>query len=298
VQRVALLKVSQQTEKGGGTNRKGEKFMPKVTMKMLLESGVHFGHQTNRWNPKMKPYIFGARNGIYIVDLQQTVGMFDVAYNFVVDTVASGKELLFVGTKKQAQETVREEAVRCAMPFVNHRWLGGMLTNFSTIKNSIDRLNTLDKMFEDDSIHAFPKKEIMKFQKERDKLEKVLGGIRKMSGIPGCIFVIDPKKEIIAVKEARKLGIPVVAIVDTNCDPDDIDYIIPGNDDAIRAVKLFSSKIADAVEEGKERFEEMIQAQTDKEEILDEDEKMDVPESIETKEMDIIEESGITEEVQ
>ncbi len=260
--------------------------MARITMKMLLEAGVHFGHQTNKWNPKMKTYIFGARNGIYIVDLQQTVGMFDVAYNFVVDLVSSGKEVLFVGTKKQAQESIKTEAERCSMPYVNQRWLGGMLTNFDTIKKSIDKLNHLDSMFEDESINAFPKKEILGLQKERDKLEKVLGGIRHMVELPGAIFVVDPKKELIAVKEANKLSIPIVAIVDTNCDPDDINFVIPGNDDAIRAIKLFSSKIADAVTDGKQRFEELIQAQTDKGEMEEpafEDVEADVPESVETK---------------
>lgn len=266
--------------------------MSYVSMKMLLESGVHFGHQTNRWNPKMKPYIFGARNGIYIVDLQQTVQLFDVAYNFVVDRVSSGKEVLFIGTKRQAQESIKTEAERCGMPYVNHRWLGGMLTNFVTIKKSIDRLNKLDEMFENESINAFPKKEILGLQKERAKLEKVLGGIRYMKGLPGCIFIIDPRKELIAVKEAKKLGIPIAAIVDTNCDPDNIDYIIPGNDDAIRAIKLFASKIADAVLEGKKRFDEIIQAESDKEEKEAEQtgEELDVPESVETKDVEGIEE--------
>lgn len=257
--------------------------MAYVSMKMLLESGVHFGHQTNRWNPKMKPYIFGARNGIYIVDLQQTVQLFDVAYDFVVETVASGGNLLFVGTKRQAQESVKTEAERCGMPYVNQRWLGGMLTNFTTIKKSIDRLNKLDEMFENESVNAFPKKEIMKLQKERDKLQKVLGGIRSMGRLPGALFVIDPKREIIAIKEGRRLGIPIIAIADTNCDPDDIDYIIPGNDDAIRAIKLFSLKMADAVEEGKRRHEERVQAASDKDESLEE---ADVPESVETKGVD------------
>jgi small subunit ribosomal protein S2 len=288
-----------------GVEEKNEQrrfYMAQLSMKMLLESGVHFGHQTNRWNPKMKEYIFGARNGIYIVDLQQTVHMFDVAYNFIVDTVASGKEVLFVGTKRQAQESIKAEAERAGMPHVNQRWLGGMLTNFVTLKKSIDRLNSLDAMFEDESINAFPKKEILKLQKERDKLQKVLGGIRNMKSLPGGIFIIDPKKEIIAVKEANKLGIPIAAIVDTNCDPDNIDYIIPGNDDAIRAIKLFSSKMADAVLEGKRRFEEMIQAESDKEDIKEDleveleeaaavEEELDVPESVETKEAEITEES-------
>ncbi len=262
--------------------------MASISMKLLLEAGVHFGHQTNKWNPKMKPYIFGARNGIYIIDLQQTVGMFQAAYDFVVNLVAEGKEVLFIGTKKQSQEAVKEEAERCAMPYVNQRWLGGMLTNFNTISKRIERLNGLQKMFEDDSIKAFPKKEIMKLQKEMNKLEKVLGGIKAVKRLPGGLFVVDPKRESIAIKEAQKLRIPIVAIVDTNCDPDDIDYIIPGNDDAIRAIKLFASKIADAVVDGKKRFEENIQAHTDKEvpvEILTGIDTMesDVPESVETK---------------
>ncbi len=257
-----------------------EDCMAQVSMKMLLESGVHFGHQTNRWNPKMKTYIFGARNGIYIIDLQQTVQMFDVAYNAVVDAVASGGEVLFVGTKRQAQESIKTEADRAGMPYVNQRWLGGMLTNFITIKKSVDRLNKLDSMFEDESINAFPKKEILGLQKKRDKLQKVLGGIRNMNARPGIVFVVDPKRESIAVKEAGKLGVPIVAIVDTNCDPDDIDYIIPGNDDAIRAIKLFSSKIADAALEGKRRLEELIRAQSDKEEAQ-ENEEQDAQESVE-----------------
>jgi len=265
--------------------------MASISMKLLLEAGVHFGHQTNKWNPKMKPYIFGARNGIYIIDLQQTVEMFQSAYQFVVDTVAAGGTLLFVGTKKQSQEAIREEANRCGMPYVNQRWLGGMLTNFSTIKKSIDRLNYLDKMFEDDSIKAFPKKEGLKLQKERDKLQKVLGGIRIIKNQPQGLFIVDPKREDIAVNEAKKLRIPLVAIVDTNCDPDDIDFVIPGNDDAIRAIKLFSSRIADAVMEGKKRFEERIQAENDKgaptappvQPVAADNEEPDVPESVETK---------------
>ncbi|MGZ3606461.1 MAG: 30S ribosomal protein S2 [Syntrophales bacterium] len=262
--------------------------MANISMKLLLEAGVHFGHQTNKWNPKMKPYIFGARNGIYIIDLQQTVGMFQAAYDFVVDMVGSGGELLFVGTKKQSQEAVKEESERCGMPYVNQRWLGGMLTNFNTINKRIERLNLLEKMFSDDSIKAFPKKEIMKLQKEMNKLEKVLGGIKIIKRLPGGLFVVDPKRESIAVKEAQKLKIPIVAIVDTNCDPDDIDYIIPGNDDAIRAIKLFSSRICDAVVEGKKRFEEHIQADSDKEAAAlapekGEDVETDVPESVETK---------------
>ncbi|OPY14836.1 MAG: 30S ribosomal protein S2 [Syntrophus sp. PtaU1.Bin005] len=260
-----------------------------ISMKSLLEAGVHFGHQTNKWNPKMKPYIFGARNNIYIIDLQQTVGLFQTAYNFVIDTVSGGGELLFIGTKKQSQDSIRDEASRCGMPYVNQRWLGGMLTNFVTIKKRIDRLNSLDQMFEDDSVRAFPKKEIMGLQKEKEKLSKVIGGISKMKRLPSAMFVVDPKRETIAVNEARKLNIPIVAIVDTNCDPDAIDYIIPGNDDAIRAIKLFSSKFADAVLEGKRRYEEKLQAETDKDtepaalQAADNSES-DVPESVETKE--------------
>jgi small subunit ribosomal protein S2 len=265
-----------------------ESYMASISMKLLLEAGVHFGHQTNKWNPKMKPYIFGARNNIYIIDLQQTVGLFQTAYNFVVNTVAEGSEILFVGTKKQAQESIREEAERCAMPYVNQRWLGGMLTNFATIKKSIDRLNHLDKMFNDESIKAFPKKEILKLQKERDKLQNVLGGIRRMKGVSGGLFVVDPKRESIAINEAKKLKIPIVAIVDTNCDPDDIDYLIPGNDDAIRAIKLFTSKFADAALEGKKLFEERMQAESDKQTPVvavpqGDDSEADVPESVETK---------------
>jgi len=263
--------------------------MANVSMKLLLESGVHFGHQTNKWNPKMKPYIFGARNGIYIIDLQQTVEYFNIAYKFVSDTVAGGKDILFVGTKKQAQESIKTEAERAGMPYVHQRWLGGMLTNFSTIKKSIDRLNQLDRTFGDESVYAFPKKEIMGLRKERDKLEKVLGGIRKMNGLPGALFIVDPKKENITVREAKKLSVPIVAIVDTNCDPDAIDYIIPGNDDAIRAIKLFASRVADAVLEGKARLEEKIQAESDKgpDEVRESEAaeaEADVPESVETKE--------------
>lgn len=233
-------------------------------MKLLLEAGVHFGHQTNKWNPKMKPYIFGARNGIYIIDLQQTVGLFQAAYEFVVNTVSQGGEILFVGTKKQSQEAIKDEAERCGMPYVNQRWLGGMLTNFGTISKGIERLNVLERMFSDDSVKAFPKKEVLKLQKEMMKLEKVLGGIKAIKGQPGGLFVVDPKRESIAIREARKLKVPIVSIVDTNCDPDEVDYVIPGNDDAIRAIKLFASKIADAVLEGKRRLEEHLQADTDK----------------------------------
>ncbi len=234
--------------------------MSSISMKELLEAGVHFGHQTKRWNPKMKPYIFGARNGIYIIDLQKTVRYFKSAYNFVRDTAEQGSTILFVGTKKQAQDSVAEEAVRCGQYYVNQRWLGGMLTNFSTVKQSIERLKKLDAMFEDGTIEAYTKKEALKMDKEREKLEKVLGGIKNMTKLPGMMFVIDPKNEEIAVQEAKKLGIPVVAIVDTNCDPDMIDFVIPGNDDAIRAIRLLSAKIADAVLEGVEAHNVVLQS--------------------------------------
>jgi small subunit ribosomal protein S2 len=224
--------------------------MAQITMKQLLEAGVHFGHQTKRWNPKMKPYIFGARNGIYIIDLQKTVRYFKNAYQFLKETVENGDKVLFVGTKKQAQDSIHEEATRAGQYYVNNRWLGGMLTNFSTIKGSIDRLKKIETMSQDGTYDLLTKKEALDLERERAKLEKSLGGIKAMTKPPGAIFVIDPKKEAIAVKEARKLGIPVVAVVDTNCDPEDIDYIIPGNDDAIRAIRLFASKMADACLEG------------------------------------------------
>ncbi len=258
--------------------------MSAISMKLLLEAGVHFGHQTNKWNPKMKPYIFGARNNIYIIDLQQTVGLFQAAYNYVIDVVSEGREVLFVGTKKQSQEAIKEEAVRCGMPYVNQRWLGGMLTNFVTIKKSIDRLNTLTDMFSDESIKAFPKKEITKLQKEKEKLENVLGGIKSMKSLPAAVFIVDPSKEHIAVNEAKKLKIPIAAIVDTNCNPDNIDFVIPGNDDAIRAIKLFTSKFADAVLEGKKRFEEKLAAESNKESDVVVETKTvesDIPESLE-----------------
>ncbi len=232
-------------------------------MKELLEAGVHFGHQTKRWNPKMKPYIFGARNGIYIIDLQKTVRYFKSAYNFVKDSVKEGSTVLFVGTKKQAQDSVVEEALRCNMFYVNQRWLGGMLTNFTTVKQSIDRLKRIDAMFEDGTIEAYTKKEQGQFEKDREKLQKTLGGIKGMSKLPGIIFVIDPKNEEIAVQEAKKLGIPVVAIVDTNCDPEPIDYVIPGNDDAIRAIRLLSAKIADACIEGAQARNNALQEESE-----------------------------------
>ncbi len=226
--------------------------MAVISMKQLLEAGVHFGHQTRRWNPKMKEYIFTERNGIYIIDLQKTVRKVEEAYNFVKDVVANGGSILFVGTKKQAQEAVKEEAERCGQFYVNERWLGGMLTNYQTIKQRINRLRDLERMEQDGSFEVLPKKEVMLLKGELEKLQRFLGGIREMKGLPGAIFVIDPRKERIAVAEARKLGIPLVGLVDTNCDPDEIDYVIPGNDDAIRAVKLLTSKMADAVLEGLE----------------------------------------------
>jgi small subunit ribosomal protein S2 len=226
--------------------------MAVISMKHLLEAGVHFGHQTRRWNPKMAPYIFTERNGIYIIDLQKTVRKMDEAYMFVRNLAMEGKNILFVGTKKQAQESIEQEAKRCNMFYVNHRWLGGMLTNFRTIRTRVDRLNDIDKMETNGQFDLLPKKEVIKLQHEREKLQANLGGIRTMKGLPGALFVVDPKKEHIAVMEARALHIPIVAIVDTNCDPDEIDYIIPGNDDAIRAVKLIAGKLADAVLEGKQ----------------------------------------------
>ncbi len=233
-------------------------------MKQLLEAGVHFGHQTRRWNPKMKPYIFGARNGIHIIDLQKTVRLFKQAYEFIASVAAGGGEVLFVGTKKQARESIMEEATRAGMPYVNHRWLGGMLTNYNTIKQSIVKLKKLEAMFEDGSIDKFPKKEILRMEKMRQKLDRDLGGIKDMNGIPAAVFIVDSRYEEIAVAEAKKLNIPIVAIVDTNCDPDGIDYIIPGNDDAIRAIRLISALMATACIKGRERFEELQQAEKDK----------------------------------
>ena len=232
--------------------------MSVISMKQLLEAGVHFGHQTRRWNPKMAPYIFTERNGIYIIDLQKTVKKIDEAYSFMKEVAESGKPVLFVGTKKQAQAAIEDEAQRCDMYYFNQRWLGGMLTNYKTISGRIKRLNDIKVMEEDGTFEKLSKKEVIKLRLEHDKLEKFLGGIKDMKGMPGAIFVVDPKKEKIAVKEARILGIPVVGIVDTNCDPDDVDYIIPANDDAIRAVKLIAGCMADAIIEAKqgESFDE------------------------------------------
>ena len=226
--------------------------MAVISMKQLLEAGVHFGHQTRRWNPKMAQYIFTERNGIYIIDLQKTVRKVDEAYMFIRDIALEGKTVLFVGTKKQAQESIESEAKRCGMYFVNNRWLGGTLTNFRTIRTRIDRLNNIDRMEKEGQFEVLPKKEVIKLMAEREKLEKNLGGIREMKKLPGALFVVDPRKEHIAVAEARALNIPIVGIVDTNCDPDEIDYVIPGNDDAIRAVKLIAGKLADAILEGKQ----------------------------------------------
>ena len=223
-----------------------------VTMKQLLEAGVHFGHQTRRWNPKMAEYIFTERNGIYIIDLQKTVKKLEEAYMFVRDIAADGGEILFVGTKKQAQDSVKEEAIRCGMPYVNARWLGGMLTNFNTIQKRIKRLAQLKTMEADGTFDLLPKKEVTKLNLEIEKLEKFMGGITEMRKQPAAMFIVDPRKERIAVLEAKKLGIPIVAIVDTNCDPDEVDYVIPGNDDAIRAVKLIAGAMADAVIEGRQ----------------------------------------------
>jgi small subunit ribosomal protein S2 len=226
--------------------------MAVISMKQLLEAGVHFGHQTRRWNPKMATYIFTARNGIYIIDLQKTVKKVEEAYNFVKELAANGDSILFVGTKKQAQEAVREEAERCGLFYVNQRWLGGMLTNFETSRKRIDRLHDLEKMEADGTFEVLPKKEVAQLVHEKEKLQRFLGGIKDMKHLPAAVFIIDPRKERIAVAEARKLGIPIVAIVDTNCDPDEVDYVIPGNDDAIRAVRLLTGKMAEAVLEGKQ----------------------------------------------
>ena len=240
--------------------------MSNLTIKQLLEAGVHFGHQTKRWNPKMKPYIFGARNGIYIIDLQKTLKMFKDAYNFVKEVAARNEYILFVGTKKQAAEAITEEAKRCGAFYVQVRWLGGTLTNYQTIEKSIDRLRKYEELKQSDILKILPKKEALSIDREIAKLEKHLGGIKGMDRLPGAIYVVDPKKEYIAVSEAKKLGIPTVGIVDSNCDPDDIDYIIPGNDDAIRAIKLITSKIADAVQEGRALYIEEFQGKEEEKE--------------------------------
>jgi small subunit ribosomal protein S2 len=240
--------------------------MANVTVREMLQAGLHFGHQTRRWNPKMKPYIYGPRNGIYIVNLDLTKRLFDKACDFITDEVKGGGSVLFVGTKRQAQTIVNEEAKRCGMYYVDHRWLGGMLTNFQTIKNSIERLKSIESMQEDGSINRFPKKEILLMEKERIKLERNVGGIKDMRNVPSVIFVVDPRKETIAINEATKLNIPVVAITDTNCDPDNVDFVIPGNDDAIRSIRLISNHIAEAVltgqamKDGEEASEEAVAA--------------------------------------
>ncbi|MCP3026094.1 30S ribosomal protein S2 [Halobacillus sp. A5] len=243
--------------------------MSVISMKQLLEAGVHFGHQTRRWNPKMKKYIFTERNGIYIIDLQKTVKKVDEAFNYVRQVAADGGNILFVGTKKQAQDTVRDEANRCGMYYINQRWLGGTLTNFQTIRKRINRLKDIERMEEDGTFDVLPKKEVVDLLKEKDRLVKFLGGIKEMTSIPDAMFVIDPRKERIAIAEAHKLNIPVVGIVDTNCDPDEIDYVIPANDDAIRAVKLLTAKMADAVLEAKqgEETEEVQEAEVEEEAV-------------------------------
>ena len=235
--------------------------MSVISMKQLLEAGVHFGHQTRRWNPKMAEYIYTERNGIYIINLQKTVKKIEEAYAFVKEIAESGQDILFVGTKKQAQDSIKEEAERVGMYYVNARWLGGMMTNFKTIQKRIERLNQINKMEEEGTFDLLPKKEVIKLKAERDKLEKYLGGIKNMKKLPGALFVVDPRKEKIAIAEAKKLGIPVVAIVDTNCDPDEVDYVIPGNDDAIRAVKLIASTISNAILEGKQGEDTVVDAE-------------------------------------
>jgi len=256
--------------------------MAMVTMRQLLESGVHFGHQTKRWNPKMKKYIFGARNGIYIIDLQKTIKLYRTAYKAIVEMVADGGDVLFIGTKKQAQESIKEAAVKSGMFYVNNRWLGGMMTNFDTIKKSINRLRKLEAMKEDGTYELLPKKEVLQLEKKREKLEKNLGGVKAMKKVPACIFVIDTKREAIAVAEANKLGIPVVAVVDTNCDPDCVDYVIPGNDDAIRAIKLFCNSMAEACIEGKALREERFRAREEEEveAVIDDGGKMPIVERV------------------
>jgi small subunit ribosomal protein S2 len=228
--------------------------MSYILMKELLEAGVHFGHQTKRWNPKMKPYIFGARNGIYIIDLQKTITLFDKAYEFAREISAKNGTILFVGTKKQAHESIQIEAERCGMYFVNERWLGGTLTNFVTIRKTVERFKRLEALLSADTVDSLPKKEVAGLNSQREKLARNIGGIKEMGGLPDCIFLVDPRKERIAVAEANKLNIPIVAVVDTNCNPDKINYVIPGNDDAIRAIRLFSARIADAVLEGKQQL--------------------------------------------
>lgn len=251
-----------------------------ATIKELLEAGVHFGHQVKRWHPKMKKYIFGERNGIYIIDLQKTLVGLEEAYNFIKGVAGAGAPVLFVGTKKQSQDAIQEEAIRAGAFYVNQRWLGGMLTNFSTIKKSVEKLRKIEAMKEDGTLDLLPKKEVAAIEKERAKLEKYLSGIKDMRGLPGAVFIVDPKKERIAVAEARKLSIPIVAIVDTNCDPDEVDYVIPGNDDAIRAIKLITSKMADAVVEGRETLSKVM---------AEDVEKVKIEEKIQQEEAGVVE---------
>ena len=257
--------------------------MAYIKIRELLEAGVHFGHQTKRWNPKMKKYIFGARNGIYIIDLQKTVRLFKIAHDFIKDVAAKGQDVLFVGTKKQASEAIYEEANRAEQFYVQNRWLGGMLTNFQTIKNNISRYHFLKSIETDGSIENYPKKEQSKMLKDKNKLEFAIGGISQMKKLPGAIFIIDPRNESIAVKEGKRLGIPIIAIVDTNCDPDDIDFVIPGNDDAIRAIRLFTSRISDACIEGKGLYEEKQRAKSDKK--SDKEDKKEKSEGKQTREI-------------
>jgi small subunit ribosomal protein S2 len=251
-----------------------------ATIKELLEAGVHFGHQVKRWHPKMKKYIFGEKNGIYIIDLQKTLKGLEDAYNFIKDVASTGTPVLFVGTKKQSQDAIQEESIRAGSFYINQRWLGGMLSNFSTIKKSIEKLKKIETMKGDGTFELLPKKEVIALEKERSKLEKNLSGIKDMISLPGALFIVDPKKERISVAEARKLAIPIVAIVDTNCDPDEVDYVIPGNDDAIRAIKLITSKMADAVLEGKETFSKKR---------AEEEEKLKAEEKIHQEEAEVTE---------
>ena len=270
--------------------------MAVISMKQLLEAGVHFGHQTRRWNPKMAPYIFTERNGIYIIDLQKTVRKIDEAYAFVRDVAMEGKSILFVGTKKQAQESIESEAKRCNMFYVNNRWLGGMLTNFKTIRQSINRLARINNMEKNGEFDQLPKKEVSQLIHEREKLEKNLGGIKDMRALPQAMFVVDPRKEHIAIREARALGIPIVGICDTNCDPDELDYVIPGNDDAIRAVKLIAGKMADAIIEGRQgeqMDEEPVEAA--EVELTEEEAEQEAVEAIDSSDL-FVEEASQTEE--
>ena len=267
--------VGTKNERDGGFKNKEETKMANViSMKQLLEAGVHFGHQTRRWNPKMAEYIYTERNGIYIIDLQKTVRKVEEAYYFVRDIAAQGEDILFVGTKKQAQDSIKEEAERVGMYYVNARWLGGMLTNFKTIQKRIERLAQINKMEEEGTFDLLPKKEVIKLKAQRDKLEKYLGGIKDMKKLPGAMFVVDPRKEKIAISEAKKLGIPVVAIVDTNCDPDEVDYVIPGNDDAIRAVKLIASTMSNAIIEGRQGEDAVVAEDAEEAKVNETDEEV------------------------